>query len=714
MASLLNITTPISPKNYDLIGKNAPPIQNDRNFTLSDTSKIVKTHDRSEEYTNQDLKDGGSNIGVDTSGNKNPSTAVSILKSIINNDTLDALKAQGDIDILNKVTEFANEVMLSPLKLSSDMITQEKEATIYNDPFWGAVKTTLENSSSPELSESIFLLAKAASDASSKNDILSSISSSLKFLADNAAPSKAIAELLNGYANKLSEETFSSVKGNILGIIGELQNSLLINDSSKNLLSLVIYNLSRYNSDSAALGESFNTVLDFMPTLEEAENLKQAFITYIENSNLPTDVRLSALESMALGNMTKASSLSLLAEKIGMAMNKYIDNIPLGNLEKVLGLVDSSGGTKALANLFSAMIPDNLSTGLNSILKSFDTTGNTASFIERLSVIVNSIDNMDAKIALANKVNDILAEITYPVTDLSKATDSVLNENSLTVLSEKLGNKLNEALNQIPIDSLSRLVSETKLSQGSASIRSILEGILAGNSSSNEELNLILRSFNSTGDLNKLIDNLSIGLNALKNLDKKIILAQGINEILENLTRSTNVRYKPPTSMSNLMDFLSKNINDSSLKSLATVSQNDILQGFLSSPGVFTPLLHFLVPINDDGFKAFGELWVDPDAEENNASAKNSNHLFLCFDVENLGYFEMEIKTADDNLFLTLLCPAGTEPIFSPLKNSVSTIAKMNGFNAKSTNIDTLISRRDLSQVFSKIQERKVGLNVKI
>ena len=196
-------------------------------------------------------------------------------------------------------------------------------------------------------------------------------------------------------------------------------------------------------------------------------------------------------------------------------------------------------------------------------------------------------------------------------------------------------------------------------------------------------------------------------------MDKKIVLAQSINEILSNLTKAEGINYKPPTSMANLMDFLAKNINDPSLKSLSSMSRSDIMQGLLTAPGVFTPLLHYLVPINDGGFKAFGELWADPDAENRNGS-KESKHMFLCFEIEDFGYFELELQSQDKQLNINLLCPAGTENVFRSMKNRISEIASANGYNADNTFIGALRKKRDLTQVFPKIQDKRSGLNVKI
>lgn len=63
-------------------------------------------------------------------------------------------------------------------------------------------------------------------------------------------------------------------------------------------------------------------------------------------------------------------------------------------------------------------------------------------------------------------------------------------------------------------------------------------------------------------------------------------------------------------------------------------SVESVIHSLLSSPSNFTPLLHFIAPIDDGQSKAFGEMWINPD-EDNGASSKISPEIvkeqFICF-----------------------------------------------------------------------------------
>lgn len=711
MSDLLNVTTPIAPKNYDLTNREAQQTQTDRNFNLADTSKINKTNERNEEYLSHDNKDGsGTSLSVSSGVSKNPTAASGVLRAIVGSDTMRSLAASGNSAVLNKVTEFANEVMLKPSSLADDMLRQESDSTVYSGELWGEMKNILLSSSSTDVADAVISFAKAASDAASRDSILSSISSELGFLASETAQSQALVDQLNEVAGKLSNENFSQLMGTIQNLLSSVKDSLLLDDSSKNLISLITYNLSRYNGSSTSLGESFNAVLDMAASSEQADMLRDLFIQYIENSGFPDDIRLSALQNLAAGTDSPQSALTLLAEKLGAQLNSDSGRLSPALLSHLLDGIDLDGGTASIGKVFSSILGNSSMNGaLNNILRSYDSTGNISALLDRLSIMINSVDNQDNKSIIAAKVNEILSH--FDAEQLEIPTESISASRSVTLISKELGSALDATINGITPERLSRMLSGLDTSQGSASLRAILSPLLPDASQSN--LSTLLRSFNSSGDLNRLIDDLGIMINSVRDTDKKIILAQSLNEVLGNLSTANGVNYKPPTSMSNLFDFLAKNLNDPSLKSLSSMSRSDIMQGLLTAPGVYTPLLHYLVPINDGGTKAFGELWVDPDAEQKNGS-KSANHLFLCFEIEETGYFELELSAQDNSLQVQLLCPAGTERQFSPLKDSLPQLATANGYSINSAKIGTVVKKRDLTQVFPKIKDKRGGLNVKI
>ena len=611
MSEMLRVTSPVAPKDYNL-NQNIKPQNPEQVFNLGNVDYVKKTNVRDEQLGEQNLKDG-SGAGLPklhTAISKDPALSAVLLKGIIGSGAMSAIGAAGDAELLNKVTEFANELLLSPENITDDILRQQDESTMFSGKLWGALKDMIAglsgSSVSEEVGSAVLDFLKAAAAANSRDDILSSISASLRFLAGETAQSKQLVDLLMQTADKLNAENFGTVKNDIQALVNYLEKSLLLNDKTQNLLSLITYNLSRFNGDSSALGESFNSLLNMAPDAATAEKLNTLFAQFVEESNLPADIKLAALRD----NPSAAAqrSMTMLTERLADAVNNNINGIPSEKLSEMLSKILSD------ANISSNENPN----------------GNA---------------NVTSK-------------------------------------------------------------------SGTAILRDIFSKVLPDNMKGG--LNTLLRNFEHTKDLNTLIDRLSVIVNRIDDMDNKITLAQSVNLVLTEMAQAAGVDYRPPTTMENMLDFLIKNINDPSLKSLSAMGRPEMLQGLLSAPGVFTPLLHFLVPINMDDMKAFGELWADPDAGTDPETGENDRHLFLCFEIEEAGYFELEIYARGKSVNVALMCPEGTQRNYLPLKETIPALASACGYNAEKMIVEPLKRRRDLTNVFPKLNERRSGLNVSV
>lgn len=627
MSDLLRVTTPVAPKDYSM-NQNVKPQAPEQVFELGNVEYINKANARDEQLAEQNLKDG-SGTGLPTlqaAIAKDPAMSSILLKGLVSGAALDILRQSGNAELLNKVTEFAGEIMLLPNaeEIASDIVRQQSEATIFSDPLWAELKNMLagmgDNPVGEELAMAVLDFAKATAAADARESILISISESLRYLAGETAQSREIMTLLNQTADKLNAYNFTEVKQDVLSLVNYLQDSLLLNDKTQNLLSLITYNLSRFNNSNSAVAESFRAVVSMTPDPETAEKLETLFAKFIENSKLTLDVKLAAMEDTK--NSSAVMSMTMLTERVANAVESSTKDMSPTQLEKL---------SEELSKL---------SEELNALSKTENIAENT---------------------------------------ELPEST-----ENAQTAAG---------------ID----------IKQGVSMLRKIIAPLVPDNMKG--AVNTLLRSFESEKNLNTLIDRLSVIVNRMDNLDAKITVAQSINQVLSQMTLAEGINYRPPTTMENMLDFLVKNINDPSLKSLSAMNRGEMLQGLLTSPGVFSPLLHFLVPMNMDGTKAFGELWADPDAG-GGKDGDSDKHLFLCFEIEDAGYFEMELYAKGRSINVSLLCPAGSEKRYMPLKEFIPQIAAVNGYNAEKMIISPLKKKRDLNRVFPKLNDRKTALNV--
>ena len=615
MSDLIRVTTPVAPKDYSM-NQNVKPQAPEQVFELGNVEYINKANTRDDQLAEQNLKDGSGGLpNLQAAVAKNPAMSSILLKGLIGGSALEILRQSGNAELLNKVTEFAGEIMLLPNaeEIAADIVRQQTEATVFSDPLWSELKDMLSGlGDSPmgeEFAMAVLDFAKATAAADARESILTSISESLRYLAGETAQSREIMNLLNQTADKLNAYNFTEVRQDVLSLVNYLQDSLLLNDKTQNLLSLITYNLSRFNNNSTAVAESFRAVVSMTQDPEAAKNLESLFTAFIENSKLPLDVKLAAMEDTH--NSSAVMAMTMLTERVANAMDSATKNMSPTQLEKL-------------------------------------------------------------------------------TEDLSKLTEDL---NSLAENQEN-------AENAVGID----------IKQGVSMLRKIIAPLVPDNMKG--AVNTLLRNFESDNNLNTLIDRLSVIVNRMENLDAKITIAQSINQVLSQMAAAEGINYRPPTTMENMLDFLVKNINDPSLKSLSALNRGEMLQGLLTSPGVFSPLLHFLIPMNMDGTKAFGELWADPDAGDGEPGSENDKHLFLCFEIEEAGYFEMELYARGKSINVSLLCPEGSERKYLPLKEAIPVIASANGYNAEKMIISPLKKKRDLNKVFPKLNERKNSLNV--
>ena len=642
MSEMLRVTTPVAPKDYNSYNQGAKPQTPEQVFELGNVDYINKTNARDEQLGEQNLKDGsGADLPkMQTEISKDPALSAVLLKGLVSGSAIAALQESGSAELLNKVTEFASEILLLPDKVTEDLVRQQDEATIFSGGLWGELKGMLDEMKDTPLGEEMNLVImdflKATAAAEARESVLMSISAGLRYLAGETAQSREVVNLLLQTADRLNAENFSEVKGDVQALVNYLEQSLLLNDKTQNLLSLITYNLSRFSGSSTAVSDSFQAVLSLAPDAETADKLSMLFAEFIVDSKLPQDVKLDAMSNFT---MITSAATTPTDEEIAAQTN-------------------------------SALSPDDAASE-SAAEKAAETASGRAS---------------SAAITLASK-------------------------RSMILLTERVANAVNEGVKSMPSEKLSELMGRIDVSDGTNALREIFGHIVPD--SSKRGMETILKAFENDKDLNQLIDRLSVIINKVEDIESKITLAQEINLVLSDMAQSAGINYKPPTTMENMLDFLAKNINDPSLKSLSAMNRPEMLQGLLSAPGVFTPLLHFLVPMNMDGMKAFGELWADPDAG-GAKTGEDGNHLFLCFDIENVGYFELEVYAYGKSINISLMCPAGTEKNYQPLKSKIPAIAEACGYSADKMLIEPLKRRRDLTNVFPKLKGRRSGLNVSV
>lgn len=253
---------------------------------------------------------------------------------------------------------------------------------------------------------------------------------------------------------------------------------------------------------------------------------------------------------------------------------------------------------------------------------------------------------------------------------------------------------------------------------GLQTLKNIIMAMLTG-TDSRQIIPAVHRDFQGIKDMAALVDYLNEILREMPDIPQRDTLFEFFTNIVNEMAQrkelppSSNIPSAPST-LDKLTDFIGKNINHEAIQSLDDFNASNLLQSLLNAPGVFTPLAHYILPLQIEDTKAFGELWVDNDENNpNNTPVGQKNyHLFLTFDVESIGRFEVDMYALGENINLLLLYPEKFGFKIKKLTDKIDLIIRNIGY--KPAKFETAVLRKPhvLTEVFPKIIDRRKGLNV--
>ncbi len=170
--------------------------------------------------------------------------------------------------------------------------------------------------------------------------------------------------------------------------------------------------------------------------------------------------------------------------------------------------------------------------------------------------------------------------------------------------------------------------------------------------------------------------------------------------------------------MDSLVKLISKQADASDTQMVNSEKIEKILESLLSSPCNFTPLLHFVIPLEEMDMRAFAEIWINNEEEEDekkkNSGIKSNTHMLIVFDIESIGQFEMELFVSGKDISMSLLCPEEYYEYYKDINKSFSECIKFSEYRFKDIRIDKTHGSRSLIEVFKSLPYKRTGVNVRI
>ena len=258
---------------------------------------------------------------------------------------------------------------------------------------------------------------------------------------------------------------------------------------------------------------------------------------------------------------------------------------------------------------------------------------------------------------------------------------------------------------------------------GTDALKALIDGLFMAKDDpeAQAQAQLMHDDFAKVNTMQEVIDGLNSLLRDMPDVPLRERLYGVFVEIIDKMAVKSELPQhgiRPPVSstLDNLTDFIETNINNPALKSLDSFNASNLLQSLLNAPGVFTPLAHYILPLEVANTRAFGELWVDNDENNpnNTPGTQRNYHLFLTFDVESIGRFELDMYALGDNVNLSMLYPPRFEREVEPMKDRVNKIIHNIGYKTQAFETAPLKKPHNLVEVFPKITDKRITLNKRV
>lgn len=574
-----------------------------------------------------------------------------------------------------------------------------------------------------------------------------------------------------------SEKYFDYLKGETLAILKDVSGSLLNDDKTQMLIPLITHNLSRYNNSPYMCKEYFNLLLTQISSGTLRESLKNSFNrlfsaifdkkpmqdpnnvkTMEQVGSMSEDGRQVSTDNYTT-NLTQNQPLSANSGDKNLTFveenNEIQQNIKnfgddfVENADSFQPIFDSEGNFIGMQPKEPVFDRDGNQVGFQTQPFLFDDDGNSVEIFSNTLLYNEYGDTVDLKHSLYDEDGAPIYEQTGLYNKEGEPVSEKISEQISEYASENVSEEtapqeitgwhkvLNEMMSDrgymqelkssgFNIEHIMSAYNRGRMS-GTDALKMIIEGLFVTNSGSAEniniaeQLNLMAQDFSKINTMQELIDNLNSLLRDMPDIPLRERLYGVFVDVIDKMSVKNELPQhgiRPPVSstLDNLTEFIQNNINNPALKSLDSFNAANLLQSLLNAPGVFTPLAHYILPLQVDNTRAFGELWVDNDENNpnNTPGTQRNYHLFLTFDVESIGRFEVDMYALGEEVNLSLLYPPRFEKEIEPMKDRVTKIIRNSGYQARTFETAPLKKPHNLVEVFPKITDKRTSLNKRV
>ena len=611
-------------------------------------------------------------IPLAITSSKNQTLAVETVKDIIDTNLLSTAKLNGYTELVGELEQLSASLYIPVKDLVKEMTDQEKENTMFSgDKFYDLLREVVKDAD-PDQKEAVGNMLKAINFTQNRKEITTAVSANLRFLAEYFSPNKGLSGRLTSLAERWGSDdaqyNFQQLRDETSDLMQSLSDSLLNDSHTQTLLPIVTHNLSKFNTNTSMLRENFQQLLTLIPSYELRNELSKSF-------------------EILLNKLLKANPDLLPKELRDEEPVDYANDFD----PKFAANPDSQQAAEAQAQEEQKIPNDNYTTNeqknqvQNEILGNEYQPGSTISSYltntlgDNNYISQNGLDEMD----FTGFVNMLHNGAASPEETIKAVLDSIIEDNNV------------------------RQAIDSQLSQINTPDQMV------------DFLNSFLEAMPDNTLKDKVYEVLEEAVNHMNDDrgddEPRFMPEENTRQMQQQVQGRQQQQQQKSSSIQALTDFVEKNINHPALKSIDSFNASNLLQSMINAPGVMTPLAHYILPVQVENTRAFGELWVDNN-DESGATGKGGgshHHLFLTFDVDTYGRFEVDVYANDNTVRVSLLHPTSFAKNVGGIVEKINRIAAGTKYSISDFSTGVLKEPHNLTQIFPKLSERRSGLNVK-
>lgn len=679
---------------------------------------------------------------------KDPSMAVETLRDVFSGELLENAKLNGYTELVGEIDDLTKAIYINPDKLMNEILLQEKDNTVFAGSGLFSTLREICAESGPETRELVANVLKSLNNAMSKDDIIDAIEANIKFLGDyfgkNTTLSKSLNQLYQKWITGNPQENFEQLKNETAELMRSIEGSLQSDARTETLVPLVIHNLSRYNTNEYMMKDAFIQLMAQIPSSALRDKLSTQFNAYVanllqnggHNSAQPQQeaeaVNVAAEKAAVLIYLSNLAGKAEGSDSI-MTGQEFHDSTILtdSKIADVLKDFNNSptNGKDSIERLLMMLVPRGDHMAAEHVRTALNNTDSLSQLVDYLNGVLEELPDVPERQTLCDAFEEIVTTMAKNGempdvkthgrdSDSAKMFEEILDGKNFDIKSEDAYRKMvplsDAAINTI----MQNYESPASNMTGRDALIQLLSLLVPQQDT--DAAGMMHTVVMGTDNLSDMIEFLNHVLENIPDIPERQHLCDSFESVISTMAKNQEMAaqkaagYESET-MKALTAFIEKNVNHPAIRGIDNFNASNLLQSMLNAPGVFTPLAHYIIPLQVEDTKAFGELWVDND---NTSGGKGGDeekhyHLFLTFDVEAVGRFEVDAYSKSSNLNLSVMYPKSYRNRVQHLTDKITRIAAGVGFNIQNFKTGILIKPHNLAETFPRINENRRSLDVK-